>query len=128
MIKFLITVTYCFVCTHINAQDNYAEVSQKFLICYNKQTPDSLFILYSPSLKEKLPLNKTRSVLEGLHVEFGDLKSLDLLKQDSGFNAYKASFAHRTMTLLLALDDEYLIEGFRLVPYDPVTDPEKKKH
>ena len=81
--------------------------------------PDSLFNLYSPSLKEKLTLNKTRSVLEGLHVEYGDLKSLDLLKQDSGFNSYKASFVHQTMTLLLALDDEHLIEGYRQVPYHP---------
>jgi hypothetical protein len=129
MIKFLIAATFCFVCLYVNAQDNYADVSQKFLINYNKQTPDSLFILYSPSLKEKLPLNKTRSVFEGLHVEFGDLKSLELLKQDSGFNSYKASFTHRTMTLLLALDDEHLIEGYRLVPYqpDPVTEPKMKK-
>jgi len=125
----LILLTFCLACMQVSAQSDYQDRSQKFLIFYNKQMPDSLFNLYSPSLKEKLTLNKTRSVLEGLHVEYGDLKSLDLLKQDSGFNSYKASFAHQTMTLLLALDDEHLIEGYRLVPYhpEPAMAPDNKK-
>ena len=127
MNKFQLLIVFCLTTAYTNAQNNYSVVSQKFLICYNKQTPDSLFNLYSPTLKEKLPINKTRSVLEGLHVEYGDLKSLDLIKLDSGFNAYKASFAHQTLTLLLALNDADLIEGYRLVPYNPDQFTEQKK-
>jgi hypothetical protein len=126
MNKLLAWIVFCLISVQTNAQNNYSEVSQKFLICYNKQTPDSLFSLYSPTLKEKLPLNKTKAVLEGLHVEYGDLKSLELLKQDSGFNAYKASFTHQTLTLLLALSEENLIEGYRLVPYKPELFTEQK--
>jgi len=110
------------------AQYRYEELTNKFIIFYNKQKPDSLFSLYSPALKEKLTLERTQTILEGLHVQYGDLRSLDLIKQDSGFNSYKASFSHQTLTLLMARSNDGLIEGYRLVPYqaDPATDPKKK--
>jgi uncharacterized protein len=109
------------------AQKNYEDVSERFLIFYNAEKPDSLFAMYSIDLKEKLPIEKTRAVFSGLHIQFGELRSLDLLKQDSGFNMYKAAFSHQTLSLLLALTNDNLIEGFRLVPYDPAQFPEEKK-
>ena len=116
----------CLVYQHAIGQNNYAVVAEKFLTFYNKEKPDSIFNMYSSTLQDKLPLEKTRSLFSGLHVEFGDLHSLDLLKQDSDFNMYKASFAHQTLTLLLALTNENLIEGFRLVPYKPEQFTEQK--
>lgn len=118
MKKSLIYMVFILSASVANAQTRYEEVANKFIIFYNEQTPDSLFNLYSPALKEKLTLEKTRTVWEGLHVQYGDLKSLELLKQDTGFNRYKAGFAHQTLTLLLALSEDNLIEGYRLVPYD----------
>ena len=105
---------------------HYDEISEKFIQFYNAQKADSLFNLYNPELQEKLTLEKTKSVISGLHVQFGDLKSLVLLKQDSGFNMYKASFAHQTLTLLLALTSQDLIAGYRLVPYNKEQFPELK--
>lgn len=112
---------------HAAAQKNYEQISERFLVYYNAEKPDSVFAVYSSELKEKLPIEKTRAVFSGLHIQYGELKSLDLLKQDSGFNAYKAVFSHQTLSLLLALTDDNLIEGFRLVPYDPLQFPEEKK-
>ena len=112
---------------HSAAQKNYEEISEKFLLYYNAEKPDSVFAVYSSGLKEKLPIEKTRAVFSGLHIQYGELKSLNVLKQDSGFNAYKAVFSHQTLILLLALTDNNLIEGFRLVPYDPVQFPDEKK-
>jgi hypothetical protein len=109
----------CLESFRTEAQDGYQTISEKFISFYNMQKPDSLFELYTPALKEKLTLERTKTVFEGLHVQYGDLRSLDLIKQDSGFNSYKASFAHQTMTLLLALNNENLIDGYRLVPYQP---------
>src|ERR1700733_10485311 len=105
------------------AQKNYEQISERFLVYYNAEKPDSIFAVYSSELKEKLPIEKTRAVFSGLHIQYGELKSLNVLKQDSGFNAYKAVFSHQTLILLLALTDNNLIEGFRLVPYDPVQFP-----
>jgi uncharacterized protein len=109
------------------AQYHYEELVNKFIVFYNKQKPDSLYNLYTPALKEKLTLERTKTILEGLHIQYGDLRSLDLIKQDSGFNSYKASFSHQTLTLLMALSNENLIEGFRLVPYNPEQFTEQKK-
>jgi hypothetical protein len=126
MRKFLLHITICLVTLPAVAQNNYSSIAEKFQAFYNKEASDSIFNLYSSTLKDKLPLEKTRSLFSGLHVEFGDLRSLDLLKQDSGFNRYKASFTHQTLTLLLALTRENLIEGFRLVPYKPEDYPDQK--
>ncbi len=117
MTRYLICAAFCLVKLPAIAQ-HYEKISARFIQFYNAQKPDSIFQLYNASLQEKLPLEKTRAVINGLHVQYGDLKSLELLKQDSGFNMYKAGFAHQTLTLLLAVDNEDLLEGFRLVPYN----------
>jgi|GEM_PF-2120868 len=125
--KYLLYIAISFCATSTKAQKNYEDISERFLVYYNAEKPDSLFAIYSTGLKEKLPIEKTRAVFSGLHIQFGELRSLNLLKQDSGFNVYKAAFSHQTLSLLLALDDDNLIEGFRLVPYDPGQFPEEKK-
>jgi uncharacterized protein len=125
--KYILYIAISLSAMSAAAQKNYEDISEKFLVYYNAEKPDSLFAIYSMELKEKLPIEKTRAVFSGLHIQFGEMKSLDLLKQDSGFNAYKAVFSHQTLSLLLALTDDYLIEGFRLVPYNPDPFPEEKK-
>jgi hypothetical protein len=124
--KYFIYIVISLCASNTIAQKHYEEVSEKFQIFYNDEKPDSIFVLYAPELKEKLPIEKTRAVISGLHVQYGELRSLPLLKQDSGFNIYKANFPHQTLSLLLALTDENLIEGFRLVPFDPDQFPEEK--
>jgi len=125
--KYLLYFAISLSAIHAAAQKNYNEVADRFLEFYNSEKPDSDFAVYSTELKEKLPIDKTRAVFSGLHIQYGELKSLGLLKQDSGFNAYKAVFSHQTLTLLLALTDDNLIEGYRLVPYDPAQFPEEMK-
>jgi hypothetical protein len=125
--KFLLYIAISLSAMSAAAQKNYEDVAERFLVFYNEEKPDSLFAIYSTELKDKLPIEKTRAVFSGLHIQYGELRSLDLLKQDSGFNAYKAVFSHQTLSLLLALTDDNLIEGFRLVPYDPSQFPEEKK-
>lgn len=125
MIKYFICAAICFGMLEAGAQ-HYEEISEKFIQFYNTQKADSIFNLYDPELQEKLTLEKTKAVISGLHVQFGDLKSLVLLKRDSGFNMYKASFTHQTLTLLLALNSQDLIKGYRLVPYNKEQYPELK--
>lgn len=127
MNKYLLYITLSFSAISTSAQKNYEDISGKFFVYYNAEKPDSLFAIYSTDLKEKLPIEKTQAVFSGLHIKYGELRSLNLLKQDSGFNVYKAVFSHQTLCLLLALTDDNLIEGFRLVPYDPVQFPDEKK-
>lgn len=127
MHKIYLLILFCTAQMRAAAQPGYESVSEKFLTFYNQQVPDSIFNLYAPALKEKLPLPKTEAVITGLHVQYGDLKSLRLLKLDSGFCVYKAGFSHQTLALLLALDSNQLIEGYRLVPYNKEQYPEAIK-
>lgn len=126
MSKFLLYTIISLCTISADAQKNYETISDRFLVFYNDEKPDSIFAMYSTEFKEKLPVEKTRAVISGLHVQFGELKSLTLLKQDSGFNVYKASFSHQALSLLLALTDDNMIEGFRLVPYDAELYPGEK--
>jgi uncharacterized protein len=127
MIKFILFISLLLLATVVTAQKNYENVSVRFLDFYNAEKPDSVFDIYSAELKEKLPIEKTRAVFSGLHIQYGEMRSLTLLKQDSGFNLYKAVFSHQTLSLLLALTDDNLIEGFRLVPFNADQFPDEKK-
>ena len=101
------------------AQINYQFVADKFQQFYNQELADSIFNLYAPIMKEHLSQEKNRTVMNGLHVQFGELRSLGLLKQDTGYVKYKASFKDQTLTMVLALNRENLIEGLRFIPYTP---------
>ncbi len=73
--------------------------------------------LYSPDLKEKISREKTEAIITGLHIQFGDLRSLQLLKPEDGYNIYKADFTRQTQCLLLELNDSSAINGYRIIPY-----------
>jgi len=108
------------------AQVNYQSVADKFQQFYNQELADSIFNMYAPIMKEHLPQDKNRTIMSGLHVQFGELRSLGLLKQDTGYARYKASFKDQILTMVLALNKENLIEGLRFIPYTPEPEAQKK--
>ncbi|HEY2348922.1 MAG TPA: hypothetical protein VGH64_07890 [Puia sp.] len=127
MNKYLLYIVVSLSTLPAAAQKNYEIISDRFLVFYNDEKPDSIFQMYTDEFKEKLPIEKTRAVFSGLHIQFGELRSLNLLKQDSGFNVYKAVFPHQTLSLLLAVTDDNMIDGFRLVPYSSDLYQEEKR-
>jgi pimeloyl-ACP methyl ester carboxylesterase len=114
----LCIILFCFV-LNCGAQKDYQKIAERFQQFYNQEQSDSIFNLYAPVLKEQLSLEKNRAVITGLHVKFGDLRQLSLLKQDTGYAKYKASFKDQTLTLVLALNSADLIEGLRFIPFTP---------
>ncbi len=119
MNKYLSYILFIFGAIRLDAQITYRPVADRFQLFFNRQLSDSIFNMYSSDVKEKLPLEKNRTVMEGLHVQFGDLKALDLIREDSGYANYKASFKDQTLTLVLALTRDGHIEGLRFIPYTP---------
>jgi uncharacterized protein len=101
------------------AQKNYPALAEKFLLFYNQENADSIFNMYAPVLKEQLPVEKNRTVMEGLHIQFGELKSLDPIKQGTGYARYKARFKDQSLILVLAFDQDDLVEGIRFIPFTP---------
>jgi uncharacterized protein len=109
------------------AQKNYPAIAEKFLGFFNQEQPDSIFKMYAPVLQAQLPMEKNRTVMSGLHIRFGELKSLDLIKQDTGYARYKAIFKDQILILVVAFNKEDLMEGIRFVPFQPeaAADPNK---
>jgi uncharacterized protein len=109
------------------AQKDYPAIAEKFLRFYNQENADSIFNLYASVLKDQISQEKNRAVISGLHIQFGELKTLDLIIQDTGYAKYKANFRDQTLTLVLALNKENLIEGLRFFPYTPEPAAGEKK-
>jgi hypothetical protein len=114
--RFLFFLPILILSFNAGAQSNYQQVANRFMHFYNMEQGDSIFNMFAPIAKEKMPLEKTRSLMEGLHVQYGDLKSLNLLQQDTGYARFKAIFKDQILALVLALDRETQIEGLRLLP------------
>ncbi len=112
----------------MTGQTNYQPLADRFMAFYNEEQSDSIFNMYSDIVKEKLPQDKNKTVMEGLHIQFGDLKSLKVMRQDTGYARYKAIFKDQTLTLVLAVDRQGLIEGLRFIPYTPEQTEEQKKN
>lgn len=111
----------------MTGQANYQPVADRFLAFYNQEQSDSIFNMYSDVVKEKLPKDKNKTVMEGLHIQFGELKSLKVIQQDTGYAQYKAAFKDQILTLVLAVDRKGLIEGLRFIPYTTGQTAEQKK-
>jgi len=126
MNKYPIYLVLLFGAIRLEAQVTYQSVADRFQLYFNRQQSDSIFNMYSSDVKEKLPLEKNRTVMEGLHIQFGDLKALDVIQQDTGYANYKATFKDQTLTLVLALSKEGLIEGLRFIPYTSPQTPLQK--
>jgi uncharacterized protein len=99
------------------AQENFSAIAEKFQRFYNQEEPDSIFNLYSSTMQLQLPQAKNRAVFDGMHIEYGELKKLDLVDQDTGYSRYKAQFRDQVLILVLALDKGDQIEGLRFIPY-----------
>lgn len=89
----------------------------KFQTLYNDKQYESIFNMLSDRIKTMMPLDKTTQMMEGVHQQFGDLKSYTFIKQEQPLAYYKANFANATQTLVVSLDKDKKLEAFRFVPY-----------
>ena len=88
--KFYLVILFSLATIASSAQPDYNRICIEFLQFYNAQSADSIFVLYSPQLKTKLPIEKTLAIISGLHIQYGELKSLELLKAHSGSRESKS--------------------------------------
>ncbi|SFD80044.1 hypothetical protein SAMN05518672_103266 [Chitinophaga sp. CF118] len=103
------------ICTM--AQADYPAAVEKFKRYYNQQQADSLYSMYAPVMKTVLPLEKTVSTISQLHTQLGELKSVTLTNEEKSYNIYKAVFTSNTFKMVLSLNNDNLLEGFRFFTY-----------
>jgi len=116
---YAVVIICCFAAT-LQAQDqpaNFKTAITRFKQFYNGNKPDSIFGMFSPEMKESLPLDKFKTTTEQLKNQLGDLSQTDLLKFSKPLAIYKASFAKAVFQLNLSLDNQNRIIGLFISPY-----------
>ncbi len=93
-------------------------VVEQFKTDYNQEKYASVFELFSPEIKQALPLNKTRAFLGGLKEEAGKLLEYRFLRYEQVTVAvYKADFERGTFTLNIALNADGEINVLFIKPF-----------
>src|SRR4051812_21919865 len=81
------------------AQADYPAALARFQRYYTAKQADSLFNMFSANIKAALPLDKTAALLESLHTQLGEIKSITLLTKESNYVVYKATFDNSILKL-----------------------------
>jgi len=104
------------------------EISKKaaseFRSLFNQDKYEAIFEMFSPEMKNALPLEQTLEFLQNLTAQAGTLKTLEFIKYEQGMVAlYKAQFERALLGLNLSVDQNEKINGLLLKPYQEVTQP-----
>jgi uncharacterized protein len=114
----------CFIITlllntvNIFAQD-YPAAVVKIQRYFNNKQADSLFNMGAPNMKAALPLDKTVAMIDQLHSQLGEMKTVTPLKEGGN---YKAIFTNGVFKMLVYLNADNQLEGLRIVPYQETKD------
>jgi pimeloyl-ACP methyl ester carboxylesterase len=107
--------------TRLFAQDqpaNFKKAVDKFRQFYNTDKPDSIFAMFSPEMKQSLPLERFKTTTVQLKTQLGDLQQTDVLTFSKPLAVYKATFAKAVFQLNLSLDAQDKIIGLFIRPYE----------
>lgn len=90
---------------------------------YNKEQYDSIFNLFSPQMKEALPLQKTIDFFNGLHNGSGTIDKFELEKKEGDNARYKADFQGTLFWFDITLNKAGEVDGLYVTPYDGPDQP-----
>ncbi|WP_212006112.1 serine aminopeptidase domain-containing protein [Chitinophaga sp. HK235] len=102
---------------YMMAQVNYPIAAAKVQRYYNQQQADSFYAMFGPAMKAALPPDQTRAMLSQLHSQLGELLQLTPSGGDATYQSWKAAFTKGALTMILALNKDNQLEGFRFIPY-----------
>src|ERR1700744_4429890 len=100
---------------------NYTAAITRFTHYYNHDEPDSIFTMFSPEMKEALPLDKFKPTTLQLKSQYGNLIKTEFVKLNQSLAVYKATFQNSTFLLNLALNAQNKLTGLLLSPYEAST-------
>jgi len=106
--------------------EKYTLVLEQFISHYNKGNYDAIFQCFSPEMKQTLPLKSTKQFLAGLKTEAGQIKSQTFSQfEGETYAVYKTTFEKSVFAIQLSLDENNLINGIAIKPYE---DPQHSAH
>ena len=119
MRKFIFCVTLLSCAVKIWAQaepTSYHIAVNKFKTFYNSNQPDSVYGMFSPDMKQALPLDVFKTTTTQLKSQLGNLNKTEFVKYNQPLGLYKATFQNNTFLLNIALNAQNQFTGLRLTP------------
>jgi len=114
---FCVTLLSCAVKLWAQAEPNsYHTAVDKFKIFYNSNQPDSVFEMFSPEMKQVLPLDVFKSTTAQLKSQLGYLNKTAFIKYTAPVAIYKATFQNNVFLLNIALNADNEFTGLKLTP------------
>lgn len=108
------------------ASKNIAATFQKL---YNSNKYQEIFNHFSPEMKAALPLTQTTEFLNGLKNQAGKIEKMEFIAYENGtFAAYKTNFEKTVFSLNISLDNNSLINGLLVKPFEESTFPKLKRN
>lgn len=103
----------------LNAQEtsSFKKKSSTFTNFFNIKASDSIYNMFSKSMKEALPKEKVNQVVNSLHYQLGKIESIQFLQMKDGSAKYKANFKNAPMFLIIALNELEEISGLLFQPF-----------
>jgi pimeloyl-ACP methyl ester carboxylesterase len=114
---FCVTLLSCAIKLWAQAEPNsYHTAVDKFKIFYNNNQPDSVFEMFSPDMKNALPLDVFKNTTAQLKSQLGNLNETKFVRYDQPLGIYKATFQNDAFLLNIALNAKNEFTGLRLTP------------
>ncbi len=95
----------------------YKTVAKSFEQYYNSNQYAKIFELFSDEMKGYLPLEQTSQFLNGLKIQYGNIKKREFVKYKNTYACYKTSFERAVFSLQISLDNTAKINGLFVKPY-----------
>lgn len=90
---------------------------KQFQKYYNSKQPDSLFNQLSPRIKQLMPLDKVRDMVNQLHGQVGTFSGYEFYRQDGKMAYYHSLFSVGvSLTLIASVDSNGKLDVFRFIP------------
>jgi len=96
---------------------NYRVAIAKFKSFYNGNQVDSIFKMFSPEMKNILPLQTFKPTTAQLKEQYGELQTTEFVSYTGSIAVYKATFKGSIFLLNLSLSDKNTLNGLFLTPY-----------
>ncbi|MEO8933292.1 MAG: DUF3887 domain-containing protein [Xanthomarina sp.] len=95
------------------------KVSSEFQEYYNLDHYEQIFDLFSADMKAALPIEQTKDFLKGLKSQAGEIQKMEFITYENGsYASYKTNFERAVFSINISLDQQALINGLFLKPFE----------
>ena len=93
------------------------KISAEFEQYYNSNEYQKIFDLFSPKMKNALPIEQTTDFLKGLESQAGKIQKREFVKYEQTYASYKTTFARAIFSINISLDNNGKINGLFVKPF-----------